>query len=124
MPPGSVLYLESYSSRDEFLPFILQHRCSAEEREDVYEASPPVWTEHLRFGDSLVEAFECFFDRWNFPYADHVHGYHEGELIFWFHDAFGGGEMHVNPKIDAARVQMFCTDLSPKARFESNPDQD
>lgn len=123
MPTGAVLYLESYAPREEFIPFIQQHRCDPAKREDVYEASPPCWTEHLQFDNSLVHAFERFFHRWNSPYADHVHGYHQGELIFWFHDAFSGGDMHVSGKIDAERVQLFCADLAPKARFELNAEQ-
>ena len=87
MPPGSMLYLESYSPRSEFLAFVRQHHCDASECEEVYKACldpAPSWTAHLRFDEALVGAFERFFGRWNFPFADDVHGYHAGELIFWF----------------------------------------
>jgi hypothetical protein len=127
MPKGSVVYLESYKARTEFLPFVQAYRCSAESRETVFEGCSdprPTWTEHLTFGDDLINAFEYFFARWNFSYAEHVHGYHAGQLIFWFHDAFTGGDMHICSEVDANQVEAFCADLAPKARLEMNPDND
>ena len=69
MPAGSVLYLESYSPRSEFLPFVERCRFAPNKREEVYEACldpKPTWTEHLAFGESLVGAFEHFFAQWTF----------------------------------------------------------
>jgi hypothetical protein len=119
MPPGAILYLESYDEDQGFRSFIEGHRCAEAEREKVFEAAaiPPVWTEHLNFGQPLVDSIEDFYGVWNYNYAHHIHGYHRGKLIFWFHDSFTGGDLLIAPHVAEENVRAFCLEMAPKHLF-------
>ena len=117
MPADSIIYLESYAECSEFLPFVAGHRCAPDLVERVFEgctAPRPTWTEHLNFGEPLIASIEEFFCQWNFPYTHHVHGYHRGKLIFWFHDAFRGGDLQISPEYSEGQIERFCLELAPK----------
>ncbi|MEZ0276599.1 MAG: hypothetical protein ACAH88_16935 [Roseimicrobium sp.] len=119
MPPGAILYLESYDNDELFRSFVAGHRCPESEKEAIFEPAsvPPVWTEHLTFGPPLLDSMEKFYGAWNYNYAHHVHGYLRGKLIFWFHDAFIGGELLISPEVSEENVRAFCADMAPKYEF-------
>ncbi len=50
----------------------------------------------------------------------HVKAYHEGQLLFAFHDAFDGSSMLVSDCIAGEQVQAFCAKTGARCRCEPN----
>ena len=112
---GATLYLESYEDREEWLPYFQKHRATPETVESVALAGSlqPTWVEHIALTDRFIAETEKFYLEWHSPMADHVHCYRDGKLLFWFHDAFTGGNMRISPEIPEEKVARFCKALAP-----------
>jgi hypothetical protein len=120
---GAVLYLESYEGRDEFRQYLARHRASPDTIEPVGDACTsirPAWVEHVIISADLVADIETYHSEWYHTPADHVHCYRDGKLLFWFHDAFTGGDLQISPEISEERVSRFCRALAPRYHHVSS----
>ena len=117
----TTLYLESYEARDELRPCLARHRVSANTIEPVALSGSehPVWTEHLRLSAELVADLELYYAQWCYPLAEHIHSYRSGHTLFWFHDAFTGGELQIAPDIPQERVARLCHAVAPRYHLVS-----
>ena len=48
---------------------------------------------------------------------DSLNCYHQGKMLFYFHDAFTGGELLLHRSIRRTTVRSLCRDLSPSFAF-------
>jgi hypothetical protein len=116
---STVLYLESYESREEWMPYLTKHRASSLVVEAVTLASAqkPTWIEHISLTDRFIEEAEKIYLEWYSPMADHIHCYRDGKLLFWFHDAFTGGPLQISREIPEEKISNFCRALAPRHKM-------
>lgn len=107
--------LESYDTREELLPYLAPHQATVDEMEPVSAATPcALWIRHLRTSEKLISDIEAYHTKWYSKPAEHIHCYRRGKLLFWFHDAFTGGEMQISTSITQEQVARFCHDVGPR----------
>ncbi len=75
-----------------------------------------MWIEHLLISNDLVSDLESYYSEWYNTLADHIHCYRNGQTLFWFHDAFTGGELQISTQISEERVARFCHAVAPTYR--------
>ena len=117
----TTLYLESYEAREALRPCLARHRVPADSIEPIASAGSehPVWAEHLRLSAELIADLELYYAQWYHPLAEHIHGYQSGRTLFWFHDAFTGGDLQISPAISQERVARFCHAVAPRYHLVS-----
>lgn len=119
---GSVIFLSSYTARDESVEFLDKHQAPEHLIEPValYASSEPAaWSAHCLYTQAMQKNMDAYFAEWNSPIADNIVCYRQGELLLWFHDAFTGGELLLSSVYDQDQITTFCTAMLPTFHFVS-----
>jgi hypothetical protein len=87
-------------------------------RWSLESAAAPLFQQSA-FTPEFVARLERFFHEQPRDFlCDHLDCYCDGEMMFWFHDAFAGGDMALNRKIKRASIQAFGRQLGPQCALE------
>jgi len=113
VPYGSILSFEGYEPARKFRLFLRAH---AAEKPVEYLTDDRVWIEQVRFTSAFAECFVSFqHDHFKSVKFEHLHGFSKtNQMLFWFHDAFTGGDLALARTISASRLRRFCLKLGPQ----------
>jgi len=111
-PFGTVILFDGNRPAREFRQFLGEY---APKKRIEYLTHNKVWTEQIQFTESFAKDFEEFqFNNHKKARFDHLAGFSVSKrMLFWFHDAFSGGELAIARSVSKARLQHFCLELGP-----------
>jgi len=120
IPGDSILYFEGCAIIPEVVAFYEKHRAHnavCVTRDTIYPV-PAIF--HVSLAPGVIELMIQFLN--NHPKEecfDHVKAYHDGTLLFTFHDAFDGWLL-VSDVILESKVRAFCEQLNAEYHREQN----
>jgi len=78
--------------------------------------SKGAWSEQIEFKKSFAESYQRFIrEHFRGQRFAHLAAYsRKGEMLFWFHDAFTGGDLAIHSGLRASRLRGFCAQLGPQ----------
>jgi hypothetical protein len=121
IPAGSILYFEGVHVVPAAASFYEANRApdaAGTKRETLFPI-PDVF--HVSVGPNVVAGLleslgthpqtSCFL---------HLKGYHDGKVLFSFHDAFDGCDLLISDRVPEAAVRAFCKELGAGFKREPN----
>lgn len=111
-PFGTFILVDGNRRAPEFRQFLRKY---APQRPIEYLTGNKIWTEQIQFTESFAKGFEEFqYNNHGKARFDHLSGFSASKrMLFWFHDAFTGGDLAVASSVSKARLQKFCLELGP-----------
>lgn len=121
IPAGSILYFEGCGIHSDLRHFYESNRAPnaiSVVRDTIFPV-PEMF--HVAMTSEALETLIDLLGRHPLEACfNHVKAYHEGRLLFTFHDAFDGSELMISDRVPDQSIEAFSTTLKVTCRREPN----